>query len=93
MLTKENFSNLAESYREKIKLSSNWDACCLEDKPRPRPGGETSNEHLIWMLNYLEENFASLQSKEIYSWIGFIQGVMLAKGYLKWQHGLGLLEF
>lgn len=43
-------------------------------------GDETNDEHLMWMIQEIRENFEQ-SNLDKHRWIGFIQGVLLVKGY------------
>lgn len=82
MSTKENLDQMLERLRAKIKLISGWDRYNPGVKPKRRPGGETSDEHLLWMLDEIQSNYSSKEDDNQYQcWLGFVQGIMVAKGY------------
>lgn len=80
MTTKENLILVLERLRAKIKLVSGWDEYNPGIKPQARPGGETSDEHLLWMLDEIQ-NQEEDQGDKHQRWLGFVQGIMVAKGY------------
>ena len=47
----------------------------------PMPGHETHDIHLLWMLREIKENKHQTLTKK-HRWLGYVQGIMVAKGYL-----------
>ena len=80
-LQKENLNLVVERLRAKIKLISGWDEYYPGIEPKQRIGGETSDEHLLWMLNEIQTNYNEKDDSKYQRWLGFIQGVMVAKGH------------
>lgn len=81
MKTVENFNKVLERLRAKIKLVSGWDEYNPGVKPKPRPGGETSDEHLLWMLDEAQAKYTIEDAESCHRSLGFVQGIMVAKGY------------
>ena len=48
---------------------------------KPLVGQETSNLHLMWMLQELLDNEEQSLTKK-HRWMGCVQGIMIAKGYI-----------
>lgn len=48
---------------------------------KPLEGDESNDIHLLWMLSELNLNPLKTLEQKAYS-LGFIQGVMVAKGYI-----------
>jgi hypothetical protein len=42
---------------------------------------KTSDKHLVWMLNEIKNNITQSETKK-HRWLGYVQGIMVAKGYL-----------
>ena len=59
-------------------ISSGWYSI-LEIKPLE--GDETNDIHLLWMLHELTNNTEQSETKK-HRWLGYVQGVMTAKGYI-----------
>lgn len=49
--------------------------------PQPIIGDETNDLHLLWMLHELLVNESQSITKK-HRWIGYIQGVLIMKGYI-----------
>lgn len=82
MIVKENLDKVVQRLRGKIKLVSGWDEYNPGVKPKPRPGGETSDEHLLWMLDEISSKYIEGENHDqLNRWLGFVQGIMVAKGY------------
>lgn len=47
----------------------------------PLEGDETNDIHLLWMLKQIRYNETQSETKK-HRWLGFVQGVMISKGYL-----------
>lgn len=47
----------------------------------PIPNDETNDIHLSWMLNQIRYNTTQSETKK-HRWLGYVQGVMICKGYL-----------
>lgn len=56
----------------------------VESKGEPRylDQAEVSKENLAWMLNKLMADLDGLPSDKVNRWIGFVQGVLAAQGYM-----------
>ena len=42
---------------------------------------KTSDKHLVWMLNEIKNSTTQSETKK-HRWLGYVQGIMVAKGYL-----------
>lgn len=55
----------------------------------PKEGDETNDVHLLWMLKQIRYNESQSETKK-HRWLGFVQGVMVSKGYLTVAEERGL---
>ena len=74
------YKSIIEKYADILinkMIESGWYAV-LEVKPLE--GDETNDIHLLWMLHELTNNTEQSETKK-HRWLGFIQGVLISKGY------------
>ena len=71
-------TSIIERYVSIITQEAGWQDII---KIEPTEGDETNDIHLIWMLTELLCNEEQSYSKK-HRWLGYIQGVMTAKGYI-----------
>ena len=75
------YKSIIEKYADILinkMIESGWYAV-LEVKPLE--GDETNDIHLLWMLHELTNNTEQSETKK-HRWLGYVQGVMTAKGYI-----------
>ena len=63
----------------KIKINDVYPDAIIITKPLE--GDEMNDLHLLWMLQQIRFNKSQSETKK-HRWLGFIQGVMTAKGYI-----------
>ncbi len=56
----------------------------VADKVQTDVSNETSDTHLLWMLHEIALNPLQSETKK-HRWLGYVQGVMVCKGYITVQ--------
>lgn len=80
MTFSEKYGDILDRYHDRImqEMVDSGFYAVLEIKPQP--GNETSDIHLLWMIQEIHTNKSQSYTKK-HRWLGCLQGIMIAKGY------------
>lgn len=79
-MTNDQILAVVEKYRAKLQMPASYTVAKRADENSNEHTGQTTYNHVLWMLGEIPELLATYKREKAMRWLGFVQGVLWSMG-------------